>query len=577
MANRLEFFADLNASGFAAGIATMERLSATASLRLNNTLEGFNSGKRSNRSASKDYEDRLERKAAGKAAYEKKMQESFIGPMATLEQMASLNGGKAAAGFWSKFTRGLQGHGSGGMAQLIHVFRATFDSLASGMSPWRVLLQQAPQALQAFASMSGATLAKIISVVFSPMALIAAGATAIGGIFWLWSSHLRHAAESAHAFAASFFKSRGDLEKQADEIKRLADNMRAVRDAAEEYAYFLDKLAQKQETLTDKTQAVIAAMRKRFDLEQQTNPNQTTGEKLAAEQSQRQKELGYLSAAQTLAEDTATTAREKADAAEKELEAAKASAKVYADAMSAMQQGAQRIDKLVTDFKTAHPEGLVNWWSEVKNNLSGNDKAMDALQAMQWLQKNETPPPGMELDAESKKNAAFARSFINESGDEQFKDSEGNYTTVKTLMATWDDLVARAKISGPAGEEATRNLQKLGHALETAKEVLTTATTDKSAISKIYNETKDDIGLHKEFDPKIATAKKLTSVSTVPRAQPDALVRTGNFLGSARGQIKSLATEQVRIARNTYNLHKTLLPKIEENTRKRSGGSYSVN
>ena len=61
MGNRLEFYTSLDATGFAAGIATMERQAATANLRLNNTLSGFNAGKSSNRTARRDYEDRLDR------------------------------------------------------------------------------------------------------------------------------------------------------------------------------------------------------------------------------------------------------------------------------------------------------------------------------------------------------------------------------------------------------------------------------------------------------------------------------------------------------------------------------------
>ena len=109
---------------------------------------------------------RLARKQAAVAAA------TFIGPMASPSQLAQMAataataasnaGGKAAAGFWSKFAGNLKGHGSGGMAQLIHTFRASFDSLASGMSPWRVMLQQGPQALQAFASMGGSAAMKFI-------------------------------------------------------------------------------------------------------------------------------------------------------------------------------------------------------------------------------------------------------------------------------------------------------------------------------------------------------------------------------------------------------------------------------
>lgn len=83
-------------------------------------------------------------------------------------------GAAAGKGFAGKFFSNLQSHGSGGIAQLVHVFRATFDSLASGMDPRRVILQQAPQAIQAITSMSSG-LVEMLSALAAPL-------LAIGGI-----------------------------------------------------------------------------------------------------------------------------------------------------------------------------------------------------------------------------------------------------------------------------------------------------------------------------------------------------------------------------------------------------------
>lgn len=121
---------------------------------------------------------RLQRRIAqARAAAADRQAANFIGPVATIQQMDQLmaNGGRRVANtFWGRFSENLQGHGSGGMQQLIHVGRATVDSLASGMSPWRVMMQQGPQAFQAFASMGGQAALRFVAAFGAAVASIGA-------------------------------------------------------------------------------------------------------------------------------------------------------------------------------------------------------------------------------------------------------------------------------------------------------------------------------------------------------------------------------------------------------------------
>lgn len=87
--------------------------------------------------------------------------------------IATVAGAEAGGSFMVGFFKKLQGHNTG-WAQLVHVVRATFDSLVSGISPWRVLMQQGPQAAQAVALM-GSNFLRLA-------AMIAAPAAAIGGL-----------------------------------------------------------------------------------------------------------------------------------------------------------------------------------------------------------------------------------------------------------------------------------------------------------------------------------------------------------------------------------------------------------
>ena len=121
---------------------------------------------------------RLQRRIAqARAAAADRQAANFIGPVATIQQMDQLmaNGGRRVANtFWGRFRENLQGHGSGGMQQLIHVGRATVDSLASGTGPWRVMMQQGPQAFQAFASMGGQAALRFVAAFGAAVASIGA-------------------------------------------------------------------------------------------------------------------------------------------------------------------------------------------------------------------------------------------------------------------------------------------------------------------------------------------------------------------------------------------------------------------
>ncbi len=122
-------------------------------------------------------------------------------------------------------------HGQGGIAQLIHVARASFDSLVSGMSPWRVFLQQAPQVAQAFVSIGrGATM---MILRFVPVA--GALAAVAGAFIWL------------HTRAERVKKA---MESMVDPFKSLvgiADTSLAAWDRLNRK---MDEFAEKMENLT---------------------------------------------------------------------------------------------------------------------------------------------------------------------------------------------------------------------------------------------------------------------------------------------------------------------------------------
>lgn len=92
-----------------------------------------------------------------------------------VKSFAAEAGSDAGGGFLSNFIAKFAGQsGKMGMMQLVHTFRATFDAIVAGINPWRVLLYEAPQAMQAITLMGGGML--------KVLAAVAVGATAVAAI-----------------------------------------------------------------------------------------------------------------------------------------------------------------------------------------------------------------------------------------------------------------------------------------------------------------------------------------------------------------------------------------------------------
>ena len=190
------------------------------------------------------------------------MAPGFAKLLATESAIIGGQGGAAAAtGWFANFANNLKGHGSGGMQQLIHVGRATFDSLASGMSPWRVMMQQAPQALQAFASMTGSALTKLMGVIFNPITIgvaAAVGAIAAGGYFiYRYFSNLSAGLENV---GEKFGVARASMSELREEMVKSGD-------AARDFTKWMHSLAGATLSVADKTDILLKRLREQFQLE----------------------------------------------------------------------------------------------------------------------------------------------------------------------------------------------------------------------------------------------------------------------------------------------------------------------
>ena len=164
MAKKLEFSATIDGSGFRAGIVEMERLAGSAAGRMEKAMTGSLGGGGSveeiarNRNAmtaasAREREKIQQEMAQADAALNAKMTSDWKKNTAAMRQggLDPSTFGKTTSAL-GQIERGLRRTGVA-YAQLLHVARASFDSLASGMPLTRVLAQQGPQLAQALIQM----------------------------------------------------------------------------------------------------------------------------------------------------------------------------------------------------------------------------------------------------------------------------------------------------------------------------------------------------------------------------------------------------------------------------------------
>lgn len=146
-----------DARPFGDELRRMEAMASNSGKNISSTLF-----KTTPKDAAKDYSDWWEKMSKeGKLSQTSPLKlanDPLKKTFSELERNAGVAGSVAGGNFISRFISRMHGTGSGGISQLVHVFRASFDSLASGISPFRVLMQQGPQAAQALMLAGGGML-----------------------------------------------------------------------------------------------------------------------------------------------------------------------------------------------------------------------------------------------------------------------------------------------------------------------------------------------------------------------------------------------------------------------------------
>lgn len=223
MANRLEFSATIDGSGFKAGIAEMERLSGTASARMARSMDLISGPKGAANVMGRSRKEYLE---------------MVGGKPGEIAGVAQTNGRVAATMY-------------------VSALRDTFASLASGQSPVTVFLQQAPQVAQAFAMMGVEAVKAAAKWIGIGVAIV--GVVAVG--YWL-IKRLQGIAEAQRNLRDLTDTANVSLSVQ---LSLLRESERAHRSQIE----WLRTHTASQREFREELDQTVASMRRRFDFERQ--------------------------------------------------------------------------------------------------------------------------------------------------------------------------------------------------------------------------------------------------------------------------------------------------------------------
>ena len=240
MARKIQFAAELDASGFSRGLKIMEDSAAAVNGRMSKTLYQY-------RKAPVMTESQVRVRAEYEAKQEYRAKEA-----ARVQLERSKAAGSAAGGFSSI-----------GAAQtmLVSAARDTFASLASGQNPVTVFLQQAPQVAQAFTMMRASGRAFLMSLLLNPITLTVAALAALGtAIFFV----IRHFTELR--------KVQENLKKLMDVTRITFEDRIKIQDDAikstREYMDWNSQLIKSENSLADALDKTIDTMRAKAKYEQ---------------------------------------------------------------------------------------------------------------------------------------------------------------------------------------------------------------------------------------------------------------------------------------------------------------------
>jgi hypothetical protein len=374
-----------------------------------------------------------------------------------------------------------------------------------------------------------------------PLGLLVAALIATGAAAFFMYEHFKTLNEELDRTAKAAERGYGDMGRMVDEA------MKKSADATADLVEWNKKLGASQETIADKTRGVIDALTEEYNLKKQLAKQQGASQQSldALDQEERAQKLkiinDQIAAAQKARSDDKRAASDAVSAAFTGPDAVARNARIEdipkqrADAEKKIEEAKKFLDDLQKKVDEADAD------AENAIRLANRDAII-----------GKSPEEMAKAIAEAKAANRAKLFSVGEKGQTQ----EHSLDEVNRAISQNEEFINTLKTDLPKLIEVQR---ELAAAVQDAKEA---GNKDSESVKQLTQERDRlvaSIGLHAKYDPLIAGKQSAGGI----RGSQDSLVRVGNFLGSSRGQIETLAAEANRLARE----HVGVSRRIEINTR----------
>lgn len=393
------------------------------------------------------------------------------------------------------------------------------------------------------------TLAGAAKMALTPLGLIAIAVLAIGAAaFYTWK-HFKALNEQFDRTAAEAAKP-----VFADRSKAMEAAARRAADATADLIDQDRKLANSRETIAEKTSAVIRALTEEYSLKQQLAKAQGADQRTldAMEQEGRQKKIDALNeaiaAARAQLEKDRAARDAAADSAFRGPDAQRRSAdlKDIPENEERYKKRLEELGKIQAELQEKAAKATEKDLRAAKANLDNKVFWADSQRVFDNYFKQYTAS-----------NAA--RNFpVGPKGQEQ----QRNLDDVNSEIAKYNDLISQGKKNLPLLSLAQREAESTS---KDAAAALDKTSGGIDSMTKELGGLQSDFSLHAKYNPLLEAAQKSKGAAKGPASGgADALVRVGNFLGSSRGQIETLAQEGNRIAREHLGVARQTLAAVRQ-------------
>jgi len=432
-------------------------------------------------------------------------------------------GQKAGGNFMTRFLDSMKGTGSGGVSQMISVVSNTMSSLASGMSPTRILAQQLPNLLQSFTLIGQS----VIKFIFNPITLaVTAGLALVAGAGYAIYRHFSLLAKNIENVSNRMGLARAST-------AQLNDVMASARDLTLSHAAAMSKLADKTLTVKERTDELLESLREKHGWEMKMATAKGASPKQLAEMEVQQAKAELAIINQAITDQKAANTKNEADA--KSLQA-----KIKAESRNETGDfGLLKVAQESATTAAANRDAVIKKLGPDFQALL-NRQRTEGDNAEYQYQK---PVPG---GIGGMGPGGFAETVTTTVGAELEKlknmvvTTEGGFKTLNQATLEWRG--ANEKVA-----DLTESTAKLTDSLKQKQAAVEEGTRNEDSLNKQRKKIEQELGYQSEYGPQLAA---MTGGGA--RADLTANQRIGAYAMPGQLSMMDIAKKQLQ-ATNTTN------------------------